>query len=107
MSSFYHFEVKIMPRDGTAKKKYKLSLQDSMLLCGAVQIVGTKFLATGRPKRADDDDEDDDTSLENDEDFVSRIVSLECNQFSMMEMLDSCSKQKSSRLEVSLARSLL
>jgi hypothetical protein len=46
MSTFYHFVIKTVPRDGSAVKKVKIFLQNSMLLRAALQLVGTKC-ATG------------------------------------------------------------
>jgi hypothetical protein len=87
--SFYHFVIKTVPRDRSPVKKVKLSLTNSMLLCGALLLVGSKCTA-GRPKRSDDDDNkaSDDDKASPGEDFVSRIMAVGCNGYCFMESLD-------------------
>ena len=85
---FYHFVIQSEPRDGTPVKKLKISLMKCMLLHGALLLVGRKC-TTGRPKRSDDDDDDDDDAISaGNDDFVSRIVSVRCNDYDLLENLE-------------------
>jgi hypothetical protein len=85
---FYHFMITIVPREGSNVQKFKIHLEDSMLLRGALLLVGSKF-TTGRPKRSDDDnDDDDDDATSPGERFVLRIKSVHCNRYCLMDSLD-------------------
>lgn len=87
--SFYHFVVKTVPSYGSPVKKQKLCLNNSMLLRGALLLLGRKC-TTGSLKRSDSDHDEsvDDDNTSPGEDFVSRIISVCCNEYCLMESLD-------------------